>query len=455
MQPETKFAKSGDLFIAYQVVGHGPLDLVFAPAYSTHLELNWEWPPYARFLQRLASFSRLLLFDRRGTGLSDPAPVPSTLEQTMDDLRAVMDAEASEKAALFGWGEGGPMSALFAATYPERTSGLVLYASFAKGSWSPDFPWGMPIEMQETFLDILDRRWGRDVVAAGAVAPTVHKDEDFRRWLLRFQRSMSPGAAKAWFRMTTEIDVRHVLPAIRVPTLVLHRADDRMRPVGGSRFIAEQIPHARYVELPGMDNGPFVGDADGLVDEIQEFLTGMRPAPKLDRVLATVLFTDIVGSTALAAEVGDRRWRDLLDGYYAAVRKELDRFRGREVKTIGDGFLATFDGPARGIECARAIIEAGRALGIHIRAGLHTGECELMEGDVGGIAVHIGARVAALAEPGEVLVSSTVKDLVAGSGIEFDERGTHELRGVPGEWRLHAVGGPGISPRGRVEGRAR
>ena len=331
------------------------------------------------------------------------------------------------------------MSALFAATYPERTSGLVLYASFAKGSWSPDFPWGMPQRMQEAFLDILDRRWGRDVVAAGAVAPTIHTDEGFRRWLLRFQRSMSPGAAKGWFGMTTEIDIRHILPAIRVPTLVVHRTEDRMRPVGGSRFIAEQIPGAKYVELPGMDNGPFVGDQDALIDEVQEFLTGIRPAPEPDRVLATVLFTDIVGSTERAVELGDRRWRDLLDSYYMAVRKELDRFRGREVKTIGDGFLATFDGPARGIQCAQSIVDAGRLVGVETRAGLHTGECELMGEDVGGIAVHIGARVMAEAGPNEVLVSGAVPPLVAGSGIEFKDRGEHDLKGVPGSWRLYAV----------------
>ncbi len=443
MEPETRYAKSGELFIAYQVVGDGPLDLVFAPAYSTHLELNWEWPAYARFLHRLTSFSRLLLFDRRGTGLSDPAPVPSTLEETMDDLRAVMDDVGSQRAALFGWGEGGPMSALFAATYPERTSGLVLYASFAKGSWSPDFPWGLTQEAQDQFIDILDTRWGRDVVAAGAVAPSVSRDEAFRRWLLRFQRSMSPGAAKGWFRMTSEIDIRHVLPAIRVPTLVVHRTGDRMRPVGGSRVIAELLRGAKYVELPGTDNAPFVGDQDTLVDEVQEFLTGIRPASEPDRVLATVLFTDIVGSTALAAQQGDRRWRDLLDGHHQAIRKELARFRGREVKTIGDGFLATFDGPARGIQCAQAIVSAGGLLGIEIRAGLHTGECELMGDDVGGIAVHIGARVAAMAGSGEVLVSSTVKDLVAGSGIEFEDRGSHELKGVPGEWRLFAVSAGG------------
>jgi len=441
VQPETKYAKTGDLFIAYQVMGEGPLDLVYAPAYSTHLELNWEWPPYARFLQRLASFSRLLLFDRRGTGLSDPAPVPSTLEQTMDDLRAVMDAERSERAALFGWGEGGPMSALFAATYPEPTSGLVLYASFAKGSWSPDFPWGMTLEMQELFLDILDRRWGRDVVAAGAVAPSVHRDEDFRRWLLRFQRGMSPGAAKGWFRMTTEIDIRHVLPAIRVPTLVLHRTDDRMRPVGGSRFIAEQIPGSKYVELPGTDNGPFVGDADALVDEVQEFLTGIRPAPELDRVLATVLFTDIVGSTEKAATLGDRRWRELLDAHDERIRALIERFRGREVNTAGDGFLAAFDGPGRAVRCAQSIAEAVLALGLEIRAGVHTGEIELAGDDIRGIAVHIGARVSALAGPGEVLVSSTVKDLVAGSGLSFEDRGVHTLKGVPDEWHLYAVVG--------------
>ncbi len=283
---------------------------------------------------------------------------------------------------------------------------------------------------------------GRDVVAGGAVAPSVSKDEPFRQWLLRFQRGMSPGAAKAWFKMTTAIDIRRILPAIRIPTLVLHRTGDRMTQVGGGRFIAEQVPGARYVERAGDDNAPFVGDTDALVDEVQEFLTGIRPAPEPDRVLSTVLFTDIVGSTELAAQLGDKRWRDLLEAHRAAVRRELGRFRGREVDTIGDGFLATFDGPARGIRCAQAIVDSGRSLGIAIRAGLHTGECELIGEDVGGIAVHIGARVAATAGPGEVLVSSTVKDLVVGSGIEFRDRGSHPLKGVPGEWRLFAVSSP-------------
>ncbi len=443
MQPETRYAKSGELFIAYQVLGDGPFDLVFAPAINSHLEILWEWPPYARMLGRLASFSRLILFDHRGIGLSDPVARPATLEDRMDDLRDVMDAADSERAALFGWGDGGALCQLFAATYPDRTSALVLYASYAKGTPDEEYPWGLSPETDQLFLQILAERWGRDVVAAGTVAPSVSKDERFRRWLARHQRSTSPGSAIAWYRMTREIDIRHVLPAIRVPTLVLHRTGDRLIYVGASRFAAERIPGAKYVELEGIDHVPYAGDQDSLIDEVQEFLTGIRPAPEPDRVLATVLFTDIVGSTARAADLGDRRWRDVLDGYYAAVRRELDRFRGREVKTIGDGFLATFDGPARGINCARAILDSGRSLGIEIRAGLHTGECELMEGDVGGIAVHIGARIGAMSGPGEVLVSGTVKDLVVGSGILFEDRGLHELKGVPGEWRVFAVR-PGV-----------
>src|SRR4051812_7121712 len=439
MLPETRYAKSGEVFIAYQVLGDGPLDLVFAPAINSHLEIQWEWPPYARLLGRLASFSRLILFDHRGTGLSDPVAGIATLEDRMDDLRDVMDAAGSERAALFGWGDGGALSQLFAATYPDRTAALVLYASYAKGTPDEEYPWGLSPEVDELFLQILRERWGRDVVAAGTVAPSVSKDERFRQWLGRIQRNTSPGSAIAWYRMTREIDIRHVLPAIRVPTLILHRTEDRLVYVGASRFAAEQIPGAKYVELPGVDHVPYAGDQDALIDEVQEFLTGIRPPREPDRVLATVLFTDIVGSTTRAAELGDHRWRDLLDDHYAAVRRELDRFRGREVKTIGDGFLATFDGPARGINCARAIVESGRPLGIEIRAGLHTGECELMNGDVGGIAVHIGARIGAMAGPGEVLVSSTVKDLVAGSGIAFDDRGLQQLRGVPGEWRVFAV----------------
>ncbi len=436
MQPETRYAKSGDVNIAYQVVGDGPLDLVWSRGSVTHLELAWEDPPTARFIRRLASFSRLIMFDKRGTGLSDRVAITElpTLEQRMDDVRAVMDAVGAERAALFGSSEGGPMSVLFAATYPRRTSALVLYGAFAR------FPAkGLTAEQLQPILDAMERGWGQGIDLA-MWAPSQAHDPHLQQRYARSQRlGASPGAAVALFRMNVEIDIRRVLPAIRVPTLVLHRTGDQVVPVREGRYFAAQIPDAKYVELPGIDHFPTIGDTDAILDEVQEFLTGVRPAPEPDRVLATILFTDIVGSTQRAAELGDRRWHDLLDSYYGLARRELERFRGREVKTTGDGFLATFDGPARGIRCACAVSEAVEQLGIAIRAGLHTGECEVMAGDVGGIAVHIGARVAAEATAGEVLVSSTVKDLVAGSGLQFTDRGPHSLKGLPEEWRLFAV----------------
>ncbi len=434
--PETRYAKSGDVNIAYQVVGDGPFDLVWVPGWVSHLEHAWEEPSYARFLHRLASFSRLIRLDKRGTGLSDsvsPAKLP-TLEQRMDDVRAVMDAAGSERAALMGVSEGGSMCALFAATYPERTSALVLYAGNSKHPAH-----GLADEQLQPILDAFERNWGQGMASA-MWAPSRADDPQFKEWTARFERlGGSPGAAVALFRMAAAIDIRKVLPAIRVPTLILHRTGDQAVPVMESRYMAEQIPGAKYVELPGMDHIWFVGDADAILDEVQEFLTGVRPAPELDRLLATVLFTDVVGSTEKAAELGDRRWHDLLDSYYGLARRELDRSRGREIKTTGDGFLATFDGPARGIRCACAVSDSVGQLGLAIRAGLHTGECEVMGEDIGGIAVHIGARVAAEAAAGEVLVSSTVKDLVAGSGLLFEDRGPHRLKGVPEEWRLFAV----------------
>jgi pimeloyl-ACP methyl ester carboxylesterase len=439
--PKTEYAKSGRTHIAYQVLGEGPLDLVYLHGWISHLELIWEQPAAARFLRRLASFTRLILWDKRGTGLSDPVPIDQlpTLEQRMDDVRAVMDAAGSERAALMGASEGGPMELLFAATYPTRTAALILLASYARLSWAPDYPWGTPTEVSDKFLDHVEREWGTGV-ALGTLAPSQKDDPQMREWWSRFQRqAASPGAAVALLRMSYDTDVRAALPAITAPTLILHRTGDRMMPVAHSRYLAQHIQGAKYVELPGDDHLPFVGDADALVDEVQEFLTGTREHVEPDRVLATVLFTDIVGSTERAAAIGDRKWRDLLDGYYALARRELGRFRGREIDTAGDGFFAAFDGPARAIRCAEAISTGVRSLGIEIRAGLHTGECEVIGEKVGGIAVHIGARVASLARAGEVLVSSTVKDLVAGSGIGFEDRGTQTLKGVPGEWRLFAV----------------
>ena len=439
--PETRYARSGDVNIAYQVVGEGPLDLVFVMGWVSHLDYFWEEPSFARFLLRLASFSRLILFDKRGTGLSDRVSLNElpTLEQRMDDVRAVMDAVGSERAALMGVSEGGPLCALFAATYPERTAALVMLGAYARRVWAPDYAFGATREHYDAFLEDVGSNWGGPV-GLEARAPSLVDDERFRDWWATYLRmSASPGAAFALTKMNAEVDVRHVLPTISAPTLVVHRTGDRSLPVEGARFMAEKIPGARLCELPGDDHLPFVGDQDEILDEVEEFLTGVRRGPEPDRVLATVLFTDVVGSTERAAELGDQRWQLLLAQHHALVRHELDRWRGREIDTSGDGFLATFDGPARAIRCACAIRDSVRGLGLEIRAGLHTGEIQLVGDDVAGIAVHLGARVAALAGGSEVLVSSTVKDLVAGSGIEFEERGEHELKGVPGEWRLYAV----------------
>ena len=438
--PETRYTKSGGVNIAYQVVGKGPIDLIYAPPWIGNFELFWEEPSYSRFLMRLASFSRLILFDKRGTGSSDRSAELPILEEQMDDIGAVMEAAGSERAALFGASEGGSQCALFAASYPERTQGLILYGTVATNVWSPEAPWVPTEEIFEMYMDVIQREWGGPV-GLPLFAPSVAGDERLQAWWARLLRlAASPPTAIALLRMARDIDIRHVLRTIRVPTLILQRDGDLAVNVESGRYLARQVPGAKYVELSGNDHMPFVGDSDSIVAEVQEFLTGVRPAPEPDRVLATVLFTDIVGSTRRAAELGDRRWRDLLGSYYTLARKELDRFRGREVKTTGDGFLATFDGPARGIRCACAISDEAGQLGIETRAGLHTGECEMIGDDVGGIAVHIGARVAAVAGPGEVMVSSTVRDLVAGSGITFQDQGVHALKGVPEEWRLFAVG---------------
>jgi class 3 adenylate cyclase len=441
MTPETRYARSGNLNIAYQVIGEGTLDLVYVPGWVSNVELMWDEPAHERFLRRLASFSRLILFDKRGTGLSDRVPHDQlpTLEERMDDIRAVMDAANSGRAALFGFSEGGNLCVLFAATYPERTAALVTFGIFAKRIWSPDYPWAPTPEARQREFELVEREWGRDMDLA-TLAPTVASDEGFKQRLATyFRRSASPGAAVSLLRMNTEIDTRAVLPTIRVPTLVLHRTGDLESHVEEGRWIASRIPGARFGELPGEDHLPWVGDQNSMLDEIQQFLTGERPTPEPDRVLSTVLFTDIVGSTERAAEMGDRDWRELLDSHHRLVRRELERFRGREVDSAGDGFLAAFDGPARAVRCAMAARDAVSALGLRIRAGLHTGEVELAGENIRGIAVHVGARIASMAGKGEVLVSSTVRDLVAGSGLEFDDRGPHGLKGVPGEWRLYAV----------------
>jgi len=438
---KTQYARSGDLHVAYQVVGEGPLDLVYVPGWVSHVELAWEEPTLATFLRRITSFSRLIMFDKRGTGLSDRVPNEKlpTLEERIDDLRAVMDAVGSEQAAVFGFSEGGNLSAFFAATYPERAKALVLFGTFAKRIWSPDYPWAPKSEEREREYETLEREWG-ELMDVEDYAPSKANDEVFlRRLATYFRRSASPGAAIALLRMNTQLDIRHILPTIRVPTLVIHRSGDHDANVEEGRWIAEQIPNARFVELPGEDHLPWVGDQDAVVDEIEEFLTGARSVPESNRVLATVLFTDIVGSTDHAARLGDRAWRQLLSSHHSLVRKELARFRGCEIKTVGDAFIATFDGPARAVRCACAIRGRVAEIGMQIRAGLHTGEIEIADRDIGGIGVNIAARVVAAAQSGEVLVSSTVKDLSAGSGIAFVDRGAHTLRGVPDDWRLFGV----------------
>ena len=445
MQVETRYARSGDVSIAYQVVGEGPFDLVFVPGSVSNVDLIWDDPARGAFFERIASFSRLIIFDKRGTGASDRVAGIANLETRMDDVRAVMDAAGSERAALVGASEGGPMSILFAATYPERIAALVVYGSMPRFVWAPDFPFGQPLDEFMREADDWSRSWGSE---EGAVEFLTSQGREATEEAVRFQSSRqrlsaSPGAIIALEQMNAQIDVRSVLPTIRVPTLVLHRTEDHL-PVDAARWTAAQIPGARFVELPGGPHMPYYGDTDSLLRELEAFVTGVYEgggweAPEPDRVLATILFTDIVGSTAKAAELGDRRWRELVQEHHALVRQQLALYRGRELDTAGDGFFASFDGPARGIRCARAIAESVHELGIDVRAGLHTGECEAIEGKVGGIAVHIGARVAAQAAPGEVLVSSTVKDLVAGSGLEFEERGAVELKGVPGEWHLFAV----------------
>jgi len=437
----TRYAKTPDgLHVAYSVLGDGPFDLVFISDWRSHVEVITEEPSAARFFERLASFSRLIWFDKRGTGLSDPvalAALPS-LEDWMDDVRVVLDAVGSERAALLGSTGGGPMAILFAATHPDRTQALVLANTFARLTQADDYLSGIPAHVRDRLLPGLAEHWGTGAILT-LTSPLAASDEHLRTWWGRFERlAASPGAAFAMQRAVFELDVRSVLPTLAVPTLVVHRRDLRFIRVEHGRYLAEHIPGATYVELPGGEQLFFVG-SDDLLDEIESFLTGHRRGSEPDRVLATVLFTDIVGSTEHAVQVGDRRWRDVLDRYDAMADRQLERFRGRLIKTTGDGTLATFDGPARAVRCAFAIREAVRRLGLEVRCGLHTGEIEARGGDIGGLAVHIGQRISAGARSGEVLVSRTVVDLVAGSGIEFEDRGDHELKGVPGKWQLSAV----------------
>ena len=438
--PAIRYARSGDVHVAYQVVGDGPVDIVFVEGFVTNRHVLWEEPASRRFIERMGSFARAILFDKRGMGLSDRVQA-GTLEERMDDVRAVMDAVGSERAALIGESEGGPLSMLFAAAHPERTLALVLAGAEVKEQKSEEWPWGESTDEEfEESMSMLAEYWSKPPQSLNRFVPSRGDDPRLLEWFARLKvQSASPAAAEVFMRMAHGIDVRHIAPAIRVPTLILHSAGDQVCHVENARFLARTIPGARYVELPGADHVMYAELADSALAEIREFLTGVREAPEPDRVLATVLFTDLVGSTERATELGDRRWRELLEAHHAAVRRELDRFGGREIDTAGDGFLSSFDGPARAIRCACAVVDAVSGIGLEVRAGVHTGECEVIGDKLAGVAVHIGARVAASAGPGEVLVSSTVRDLIAGSGIELADRGLHSLKGVEGERRLYAV----------------
>jgi pimeloyl-ACP methyl ester carboxylesterase len=446
VDPETHYARSGDVSIAYQVMGEGPFDVVFIPAFLTHAELIWT-TPFAQTLQWLSSFCRLIRFDKRGTGMSDRVSGAPMLETRMDDARAVMDAVGCSRAAFFGSSEGAAMSVLFAATYPERTAALVLRSAYPRTMWAPDYPWGRSEEEYRREMERDLRLFGSRAEAFEAVRSRGLQfldDEEARPWVNFFRWSGSPGAVEALALMNREIDVRDVLPAIRVPTLVVHGSQDTIVPVEVARYVADRIPGARLVELPEAGHLVTGRAALAMHEVIEPFLTevwesGGWQEAEPDRVLTTVLFTDIVGSSEKAATLGDRVWRELLERHHELARRQLVRFRGKEVDTAGDGFFASFDGPGRAIRCASAITDSMRELGLEVRAGLHTGECELIDGKVAGIAVHTGARVAAHASPGEVLVSQTVKDLVAGSGLAFEDRGAHELKGIPGQWHLYAV----------------
>jgi class 3 adenylate cyclase/pimeloyl-ACP methyl ester carboxylesterase len=439
MQPETKYAKSGDVHLAYQVLGDGPIDLVIVPGWVSHVEIVWEEPQAAAFLRRLGEFSRLIIFDKRGTGMSDPISQPPQIDERMDDIRAVMDAVGSERAALFGYSEGGALATVFAATYPARVTGLIAYASFARMMRAPDYPFGWPEEIYQAVVQGLGEA-GMTGDFYDWVVPSRSGDDRFRQWFARIIRmAASPAQLDTYMNSNSAIDIRAILPSIQVPTLVINRKEDRLVRVEHGRYLAEHIPGARYLELDGGDHWPWFGDTDTIVEEVEEFLTGMRHAPSPDRVLATVMFTDIVGSTEHVARMGDDAWRQLLDQHDTMTRRQVERFRGRELKHTGDGVLATFDGPARAVQCARAIQDATRAIGLEVRAGVHAGECEVRGDDIGGLAVHIAARVAGAAGPGQVLVSSTVRDLVAGSTLDFTDCGAHQLKGVPGEWRLYEL----------------
>ncbi len=443
MPPETHYARSGDLYIAYQVSGTGPMDVVLAPGTVSHLDLDWESPPRASFWEGLSRFCRLIRFDKRGTGLSDRPLQMATLEERADDIRAVMDAAGSQRAVIFGASEGASMACLFAATHPERTRSLMVWGGQARWIRTDDYPWGDTPEAHARMVRDVQEHWPSLEYVLGPGAG-LGKDVDpaYLEFVLRYMRAAaSPSAAAAYERMNGQIDIRAILPTIRVPALVMNRSGDPVASVEAARDLAAHIPGARFVEFLGETHSMMTIEPERVLAEIEEFVTGERPAPNVERILATVLFVDIVESTQRAAALGDAAWRNRLATYYALARKELARFRGREIDTAGDGFFATFDGPARAVRCGLAIVEGVKQLSLEVRAGLHAGECELMDdaARVGGLAVHIGARVLSKAGPSEVLVSSTVKDLVVGSGLKFQARGAHALKGVPGEWQLYAA----------------
>jgi class 3 adenylate cyclase/pimeloyl-ACP methyl ester carboxylesterase len=444
MAPTTRYARSGGASIAYQIVGEGPIDILFLPGWITQVEHLWESPAQRRFFERLAAFGRLILFDSRGTGLSDRVLDGYTLEQDVEDALAVLDAAGSERTALLTYQVGGLLGALLAADHPERIGALIMYASLARTSWAPDYDWAMTRDEREAITERNIASWGEtNTEAMSAWAPSMAEDPTLVAWFARLQRlAASPGEARIILDATADFDVREALPRVRVPTLIMHRPRELVWDVRHSHYLAEHIPGARYVELEGEDSLPFIGDSDAIVEEIEGFLTGGRSGGELARALLTVMFTDIVDATPRAAELGDGRWRDLLARHDEEVRKELDRFGGREVKTVGDGFLAIFDGPpSRALRCALAINGVARDLGVEVRIGMHTGECELIGEDVGGMAVHIASRVSDLAGAGEVLVSGTVFGTVVGGPFTFEHRGVHELKGVPGPWPLFALGG--------------
>ena len=435
------FARSGDVDVAYHVVGDGPVDIVYVLGAWSHLQVNWELPAFRRFCERLGEFSRLIVFDKRGMGMSDRVPGATSLDVRMDDIRAVMDDVGSASAAVMGSSEGGPLSMLFAAAHPDRTTGLILMGAEVRERKDEDWPWGeQTIEEHEASLATYHEHWGKP---GGRfmeyLVPSQEQTQWLADWSTRLQANANtPNGAIAFQRMAFDIDVRDIASSIHVPTLILHAEGDRLCHVENGRFLAREIPHARYVEMDGADHVPWF-EPDRALTEIREFLTGFRVAAEPDRVLATVLITDVVQSTGTAVDLGDQRWRELLEAHNDLVRTELVRFRGTEVNTTGDGFIATFDGPARAIRCAQEIGRRARHLGVEVRAGVHTGEVEKVGSDIAGIAVHIAARIAAQAGASEVLASSTVRDLVAGSGLEFEDRGLQELRGVPGEWRTFAA----------------